>query len=140
MLRLTTTLIAACALVGPAPAASAAGKLSCNIQDTAGDRMIYMFGPNTINANGGFGGTMVETGFEKNGRMVFSERGVRPVWMYGGNEGGGFNLYSRADPGWSLSVAGDGAAMLLHGGRFAGNGSCHGDGPTAGNVGDLGTE
>jgi hypothetical protein len=137
--KLTTTLIAACALIGSAPAASA-GKLICKVQDTSGNHMVYMFGSNSTNADGSYGGTMVETGYERNGRVTFSERGVRPIWIYGGNAGGGLNLYSRADPGWSLSVAGDGSAMLLHGGRFAGNGGCSGGGATAGNVRDMGTE
>jgi hypothetical protein len=137
--KLSAVIVAGCALIGQAHAASA-GKLACHIQDTSGNRLIYMFGSNSYNADGSYGGTMVETGYERNGRMVFSERGVRPIWIYGGNAGGGFNLYSRADPGWSLSVAGDGTAMLLHGGRLAGNGGCHGGGATAGNVGDLGTE
>ena len=134
---LTTAIVAACALVGPAHAASA-DQLVCNVQDTAGGRMTYLFGPNTTNVNGSFGGTMVEAGFEKNGRMIFSERGMRPIWIYAGNQAGGFTLYSRNDWGWSISVASDGLAILRHGDRFAANGSCRGGGPTAGNVSDQG--
>jgi hypothetical protein len=135
--KLTTAIVAACALVGPAHAASA-DQLVCNVQDTAGGRMTYLFGPNTTNVNGSFGGTMVEAGFEKNGRMIFSERGMRPIWIYAGNQAGGFTLYSRNDWGWSISVASDGVAILRHGDRFAANGSCRGGGPTAGNVSDQG--
>jgi hypothetical protein len=98
MLRLTATIATIIAGWGVAHA----GGLVCNVQDTVGSRMVYAFGPNTTNANGSFGGTMVETGFEKNGRMVVSEVGVRPVWIYSGNMSGGFDLYSRAAPGWML--------------------------------------
>ena len=134
MKKLLLAAIAAIALGG----AAQAGEFGCNIQDTVGNRLTYLFGDNTTNANGTYGGTVVETGFEKNGRMVISERGLRPVWIYGGNTAGGFNLYSRAAPGWSLSIVG-GGATLSHNGRFAGSGSCT-SAPmvTAGNVGDQG--
>ena len=85
---------------------------------------------------------MVETGFEKNGRMTISEVGIRPIWIYSGNRGGGYNLYSRAAPGWMLSVDAVGGATLSHNGRFAGGGSCGASSTdmatTAGNVGDQG--
>ena len=70
--------------------------------DTVGNNLTYAFGGNSTNTSGTFGGTMVETGFEKNGRMTISEVGIRPIWIYSGNRGGGYNLYSRAAPGWSL--------------------------------------
>jgi len=117
-----------------------AGEFVCNVQDTVGNHLTYAFGANTTNANGAFGGTMVETGFKKNGQMVISERGLRPIWIYSGKQGGGLNLYSRADPGWMLSVDRAGGAMLSHNGRFAGGGACSGLAPalTAGSVGDQG--
>jgi hypothetical protein len=41
--------------------------------------------------------------------------------------------------GWSLSVAGDGSAMLLHNGRYAGGGNCALGSPTdANHVSDQG--
>jgi opacity protein-like surface antigen len=120
--------------------AAHAGELVCNMQDAIGNRLTYVFGPNTYNANGTYGGTLVETGFERNGHMVISEHGVRPIWIYGGNRGGGFNLYSRSAPGWSLRSV-NGEAILAHNGRVAGNGFCNASDTawaTAANVGDQG--
>lgn len=135
MKNLLLAAVAAVCLGGVAHA----GEIACNIQDTVGNRLTYVFGANSFNNNGTFGGTLVETGFEKNGKMVISERGQRPIWIYGGNQGGGFNLYSREAPGWALSVVGYGAT-LSHNGRFAGSGSCSVPAPTvtANNVGDQG--
>jgi len=132
-----TLLLAAVAAITLGGAAHA-GDLVCNMRDTVGNNLTYTFADNTYNANGSYGGTMVETGFEKNGRMTISERGVRPIWIYGANQGGGFNLYSRSAPGWSLRSI-NGVAILAHNGRVAGNGSCGGfGGVTAANVGDQG--
>ena len=135
MKKLLLAAVAAISLGG----AAQAGEFGCNIQDTVGNRLTYLFGDNTTNANGTYGGTVVETGFEKNGRMVISERGLRPVWIYGGNTAGGFNLYSRAAPGWAISVLQGGNATLTHNGYFAGGGSCQTTGgATQANVGDQG--
>ena len=67
-----------------------------------GNNLVYAFADNSYNANGTFGGTVVETGFDKNGRSTFSQVGRRPIWIYGANQGGGFNLYSREAPGWTI--------------------------------------
>jgi hypothetical protein len=135
--RIKTLLLVAFATISIAGAAHAG--VVCNVRDTAGNNLTYAFGENSHNGNGSFGGTMVETGFEKNGQMVISEKGVRPIWIYAGNVGGGYDLYSRANPGWVLSVT-NSAATLGHNGRFAGSGSCTTSAPasTASNVGDQG--
>jgi hypothetical protein len=134
MKRLLLAAVAAISLGG----AAHAGNLVCNMTDNFGNRLTYAFGDNSVNANGSYGGTMVETGFAKNGTYVVSERGVRPIWVYGANQGGGFNLYSRSAPGWSLRSV-NGAAILAHNGRVVGNGTCGGaSGVTAANVADQG--
>jgi hypothetical protein len=137
-----TALIVAAALAATfltAPA-HAAGDVVCSMRDTLGNNLTYAFGSNSFNANGTFGGTMVETGFKKNGTAVVSDVGQRPIWVYGSNAIGGFSLYSRAAPGWTLNVVSNGAAMLTHNGRFAGNGFCNTPltGATQADVGDLG--
>jgi hypothetical protein len=136
MKKLLLAAVAAISLGG----AAHAGELVCNMNDTLGNRLTYVFGSNTYNANGTYGGTLVETGFEKNGTIVISERGSRPIWIYGSNRGGGFNLYSRSAPGWSLRSV-NGNAILAHNGRLAGRGFCSASdtaGTTAANVGDQG--
>jgi hypothetical protein len=130
--RLTIIALASLVVV-PAHAA-----LTCNITDTVGNSLTYSFKGNSTNSNGSFGGTLVEDGFSKNGRVTLSPVGERPIWMFSGNMSGGFNLYSREAMGWHIDVV-NGSATLFHGGRFAGNGSCvTRDAVTAGNVGDQG--
>jgi hypothetical protein len=135
------TLFATTALVFTLAAPIAAhADIGCNIRDTVGNNLTYMFGANSVNSDGSFGGTLVETGFEKNGTMVISERGVRPIWLFNANVAGGYNLHSRAAPGWTLSVFGS-RATLTHNGRFAGGGYCNPVTAGAGSavqVGDLG--
>ncbi len=135
MKKLLLAAVALAALAVPAHAG-----VVCSIQDTFGNNLTYAFGGNTYNANGSFGGTMVETGFDKNGTAVISRVGQRPIWIYGGNRGGGYNLYSRAAPGWTISVLQGGSATLTHNGYFAGGGSCSagGGGGTQASVGDQG--
>jgi hypothetical protein len=112
--------------------------LTCNMVDTVGNSLTYVFKPNTTNSNGSFGGTLVEDGFSKNGRVTMSQVGNRPIWQFTGNIAGGFNIYSREAMGWHIDVV-NGSATLLHGDRFAGNGSCVlRDAVTAANVGDQG--
>jgi hypothetical protein len=137
MKRLVIAAVAAISLSGAAHAG-----VVCDMHDTVGNSLTYVFGANTVNTNGSFGGTMVETGFRKNGTNVVSDVGQRPIWVFGGNFAGGYNLYSRAAPGWSLSVLGGGSATLTHNGRFAGGGYCNrvDDAPaqTTADVGDQG--
>jgi hypothetical protein len=99
-------------------AANAHDVLSCTIYDTQGSAMHYVFGENTRNS-------FVETGFSKNGKIVMSEVGVRPVWTVDYNaEGGGRMLSSQEAPGWRLSYLANGDAMLEHNARYAGAGHC----------------
>ena len=131
-------LLAAAALAALA-APARASDIVCGIRDAYGNNLVYAFGGNSYNANGTFGGTVVETGFDKNGTSVISRVGQRPIWVYGANRGGGFNLYSRAAPGWAISVLQGGNATLTHNGYFAGGGSCQTTGgATQANVGDQG--
>ena len=138
MNRLLATAAFALALAAPI---AAHANIVCDMHDTLGNNLTYAFGSNTVNTNGSFGGTMVETAFRKNGTNVISDVGQRPVWVFGGNVSGGYNLYSRAAPGWSLSVLGNGSATLTHNGRFAGGGYCNRAEeavPQAADVGDQG--
>ena len=94
---------------------------------------------------------MVETGFKKNRTMVVSDVGERPVRMFGDNVAGGMNLYSRAAPGWTLSLTNtktvngilSAHVTLDKNGRFIGGGDCLRPTKTAATisatVGDLGT-
>jgi opacity protein-like surface antigen len=100
-------LLAAAALAALA-APARASDIVCGIRDAYGNNLVYAFGGNSYNANGTFGGTVVETGFDKNGTSVISRVGQRPIWVYGANRGGGFNLYSpprRAGRSLSCRVA-----------------------------------
>jgi hypothetical protein len=103
-------------------ATSAHAKVSCDITDTAGNALIYQFGDNTIADNGD--GTMVETGFSKNGRVTFSPVGARPISIHTLDGYGGYSLHSSEAPGWALRVANSDAATLTHNGRYAGGGIC----------------
>lgn len=95
----------------------------CSIQDTVGNQLTYVFGPNLDNS-------VVETAFEKNGRMVISEVGNRPVWTITTPGGGVFSYSSQDAPGWVLSSNGyTDQAVLTHNGGFAGSGSCSVGGP-----------
>jgi hypothetical protein len=134
------TLMAAAATISLFVAAPAfAHPTVCNITDNYGNALVYSFVDNTYNANGTYGGTVVEDGFMKNGRVTVSPVGNRPVWVYGGNQGGGFNIYSREAPGWSIRSA-NGQAILQHNSRVVGVGTCGGRAnyATSGTVGDQG--
>ena len=140
----------AIALSAPAAHATSRGDLVCNVHDIGGNDFYYTFNGNSWNDDNSFGGTMVETGFKKNGTMVVSDVGKRPVWMFGGNVAGGMNLYSRAAPGWTLSLTNmktvngilSAHVTLDKNGRFIGGGDCLRPTKTAATtsatVGDLG--
>jgi hypothetical protein len=131
--------------------ATSATDLVCSIRDNTGNDLIYTFDGNSQNADGSAGGTMVETGFSKNGRDTFSPVGNRPVWIYEGNRVGGILLHSREAQGWRIGTghlpAGDKfmvTANLFHGANIVGTGWCgrdmtasNGD-DTAATVGDRG--
>ena len=138
MKRILMAAAAAVSLFAALPAH--AGTTVCHITDTYGNALTYSFVDNTYNTNGTYGGTVVEDGFMKNGRATVSPIGNRPIWVYGANRGGGFNLYSREAPGWAISSIG-GRAILTHNNARVGWGTCGGAGgsyATAGNVGDQG--
>jgi hypothetical protein len=69
---MTRTVTLAAALLMAAPCLAKDG-IVCVYQDNQGNRLGYAFGENTP-------GTLVETVFRKNGKVVFSEKGERPVW------------------------------------------------------------
>jgi hypothetical protein len=132
--------MAAAAAVGLLAAIPAhAGNVVCNIVDTYGNALSYSFIGNTHNVDGSFGGTLVEDGFVKNGRVTVSPLGNRPIWIFGSNGGGGVNLYSREASGWAIREIG-GRAVLTHRNTVVGSGACGGGSgyATAGNVGDQG--
>ena len=133
--------------------ATSATDLVCSIKDNVGNNLIYTFDGNSRNADGSAGGTMVETGFEKNGRDTFSQVGNRPVWTWTLNRVGGVVLFSNEARGWRIGTGafppGNGRfsmpASLFHGERIVGEGWCgrdmtasNGGGVTASNVGDQG--
>jgi hypothetical protein len=144
-------IIAAALLAGVSTQASASSMtdLGCTIRDTSGTTNYYTFDGNTKNANGTAGGTMVETGYEKNGVVVASEVGQRPIWIWNANRSGGFTLWSRNAPGWFIGTSNmhdvnglwTGHAELYHNNRFVGSGYCNritNYGTSASNVGDQG--
>ena len=141
-------VLAAALIAASSPAlASSSTDLICTVKDTANNSLIYTFDGNSRNDDGSFGGTMVETGFDKNGTSVMSAVGKRPVWIYSGNTVGGMTLYSRAAPGWLLVIGdmthrSDGLhakVMLAHNDKAIGVGECYrASVPTADSVGDLG--
>jgi hypothetical protein len=129
--------------------ASSLTDLGCTIRDTSGTTNYYTFDGNTKNANGTAGGTMVETGYERNGVTVASEVGRRPIWIWNANRSGGVTLWSRQAPGWFIGTSNmttvngvwGGPAALYRNNRLVGSGSCSrilNNGVTASNVGDQG--
>lgn len=144
-----TSAIAAAIFLATSPAlASSPTDLFCSITDTARNALIYSFTGNSKNTNGTDGGTLVETGFEINGKITISPVGRRPIWLFYANGVQGYTYVQRSDPSWSL-VAGHlnvqnglirADAMLVHAGRFAGNGYCVRalPAPTGETVPDLG--
>jgi hypothetical protein len=133
------TLIAAALLAGASQAhAAPSAALTCSIGDIAGNALTYAFGPNSTNADGSLGGTMVEAAFDKNGTSTISVPGRRPIWIFKGYDDGSINLFSRSAPGWTISVGPSGAAQLTHNGQLRGAGSCAMSATTAGNVVDQG--
>jgi hypothetical protein len=132
-----TLMLAAAAISLFAALPARAGTTVCNMTDNYGNALTYLFVDNTYNANGTYGGTVVEDGFMKNGRATVSPIGNRPIWVYGANRGGGFNVYSREAPGWSIRSI-RGRAILAHNNSIVGYGTCGGGGVTAYNVGDQG--
>ena len=134
--------------------ASSATDLICTITDLQGSKLYYTFDGNTHNANGTDGGTMVETGFEKNGRLGHVRSGPAPdldmelqpiPWRHAlvARGAGWFlgTLNMRTVNGWW-----SGPAELYHNSRLAGSGECtryvggiaSNGGVTASNVGDQG--
>ena len=73
--RALAAAVATAVLTAPAYAAD----IVCSTHDTVGNNLTYAFGGNSTNANGTFGGTMVETGFDRNGTSTFSQVGWRPI-------------------------------------------------------------
>jgi hypothetical protein len=137
MKRTLTVAAAAISLFAALPAH--AGTTVCNMTDNYGNALTYSFVDNTYNANGTYGGTVVEDGFMKNGRATVSPIGNRPIWMYGANRGGGFNVYSREAPGWAIRSI-NGRAILTHNNTRVGWGTCGVGGgyATSATVGDQG--
>ena len=104
MLTRTIAAMATAALLAGLSQAHATGPndIFCKVRNSAGNNLTYTFANNTDNANGSIGGTMVETGFDRNGNSQFSARGQRPIWIFGVNNWGGLTLRSRSAPGWAL--------------------------------------
>jgi hypothetical protein len=143
-------MAAALAAVATPALATSATDLVCSIRDNTGNNLIYTFDGNSQNANGSVGGTMVETGFSKNGRDTFSQVGNRPIWIYEANRLGGILLKSREAYGWHIGTDAlpNGerfrvVANLFHGDNIVGHGWCGRDltasnGATQYSVGDRG--
>lgn len=149
MTRNLIVSLAATLCLATAPAlASTSTDLFCAITDTAKNSIVYSFTGNSRNANGSDGGTVVETGFEKNGIDTMSPVGKRPIWVFSANNVQGYTYQPRNQPSWAL-IAGHidmrggmyhADAMLVHNGRFAGSGYCVRalPAPTGATVPDLG--
>jgi hypothetical protein len=143
-------ILLALALLGSTAAhASSPADLICQVRDTGGNLDIYTFNGNSHNVDGTFGGTVVETGFEKNGKTTMYDAGLRPIWIYS-SAGEFVNIASREAPGWVLTWGNStavngvikGPAILTYRGRLVGKGDCmrlvEATQTTAGNIGDLG--
>ncbi len=118
--------VAAIVLAAPAHATSDTD-LMCTVTDTLGNSLIY-----TFDGNRGDDGSMVETGFDKNGKSVFSRVGQRPIWFVHQNSFAGMTLRSDDAPDWALvlkNIRGPKSnlhaeVVLTHSGRLAGRGTC----------------
>ena len=64
----TALIVAAAVATTVLTAPAYAADIVCSIHDTVGNNLTYAFGGNSTNANGTFGGTMVESGFEGTAR------------------------------------------------------------------------
>ena len=148
MNRILTAALAIATLAGVSSAhATQNTDLFCSVTDTQGSKIIYTFANNSDNADGSVGGTMVETGFSKNGHDVFAPVGGRPIWIVSLNRLGGLTIASRNDAGWALveGAVGNnrgvyaGPVALYHNNRIVASGGCARRGmETAGNVSDRG--
>ena len=109
----------------------AAASLDCGVTFNNGETAGWVFSLNTQNADGSFGGTVVEEGYVGNERVVQSQIGHRPVWVLSQNRSGGVTLASRNDPGWVLVQRGAhgsdfyGPVSLFHNNRVVAVGACH---------------
>jgi hypothetical protein len=122
-LLIASALVAATALTPSIAQAHDFGHdVTCRIVDTRGNNLLYSFADNTVNTDGSPGGTVVETTFIKNGTMVASMPGMRPIWMYSRGPYG-IDIVQRSDPRWRITYS-NGYATLLHDGYAAGQGSC----------------
>jgi hypothetical protein len=145
MKNVLTCAALAAALAAPAAAHDYSKDLICGITDVGGNALVYSFANNTTNADGSFGGTMVETGFQKNGQNATSPAGSRPIWFWNGdvNATSGVSdvITSRDAPGWRF-VLGPfvpkqgfvaAPASLIYQGREMGQGYCGRGGFKGGN-------
>jgi hypothetical protein len=96
-----TKYLLSAAMVAALASSPAHAGVVCNVTDTLGNALTYEFGGNSHNVDGSFGGTMVETGFAKNGLVTVSPVGIRPIWTYSGNAFG-YTLNSREAPAQRL--------------------------------------
>lgn len=149
MKRILAAAALTIALSAPAAHATEYGDLLCHLHDIGDNNLYYTFNGNSWNVDNSFGGTMVETGFSKNGKSVISNVGQRPIWTFNENVAHGMNLHSREAPGWTLSLTNihtvngmwNSDVTLTKDGRFIGGGVCArpvSRAQTSATVGDLG--
>ena len=73
MNRFAIALALGAALLAPVAADANVAALRCQIINSQGSQLVYLFGDNTNS-------TVVETAFKKNGTIVASDVGQRPTW------------------------------------------------------------
>jgi hypothetical protein len=75
--------------------------LNCRIVDISGKANFYSFTDNTF-ARDRRSGTMVETGYQSNGRTITSEAGNRPIWFFSIDNFNNYTVQSQDAPGWQI--------------------------------------
>jgi hypothetical protein len=133
--------VAFAAFVSSAHAHDFGSDITCNVLDIRGNKLTYSFAENTENLNGSLGGTVVETAFMRNGTMVASMPGMRPIWMWEKDQFGNIDIVQRSDSRWRINTVGT-TAILMHDDNVVGHGICRfpAYGSTAGTVGDMGQD
>ena len=120
--RLLTSAVIVLAIASPAMATD----FGCQIKDTSGNDLTYVFADkvhtNGPDASGTSHGSVYEVGFIKNGVRTISPPNLEPVWNWSGGQNG-ISLSPEADPAYSLQVT-SGSATLNHGQRVIGDGIC----------------
>lgn len=105
----------ALACIPRAHAMPTTSKLVCNITNSQGSLMTYVFNEDSAD-------TMLEASFRKNGKTTVSD--ALPVWNTTPAVDGGMIIASTEANGWFIAVSGNGGAVLKKKDHLAGAGLC----------------